>query len=77
MMDPMYRVGRYDIPGRKGKVRMEGNEAIALLSVISQDCMNRPYFLFSRSRKSEQKLEDSADSPALDFHIKKTVREPS
>lgn len=53
VLDPMYRDGRYDSPGRKGKVRMEGNEAIALLSVISQDCMSRPYFLFSRREESK------------------------
>ena len=44
--DPMYRPGRYDIPGRAGKVRMEGNEAFADISVIAEDCRNRPYFLF-------------------------------
>jgi hypothetical protein len=44
--DPMYRPGRFDIPGRKGKVRMEGNEAFADASVIREDCMHRPFFLF-------------------------------
>jgi hypothetical protein len=42
----MYRPGRFDIPGRKGKVRMEGNEAFADASVIREDCMHRPFFLF-------------------------------
>lgn len=46
--DPMYRPGRYDIPGRKGKVRMEGNEALADFEVIRQDCRDRPYFLFEK-----------------------------
>ena len=44
--DPMYRPGRFDIPGRKGKVRMEGNEAFADVSVIREDCVHRPFFLF-------------------------------
>ncbi|MBR4428913.1 MAG: C39 family peptidase [Clostridia bacterium] len=46
--DPMYRPGRFDIPGRKGKVRMEGNEAFADFSVIREDCHDRPFFLFSK-----------------------------
>jgi len=46
--DPMYRPGRYDIPGRKGKVRMNGNEAIADFEIIRQDCWDRPYFLFEK-----------------------------
>jgi len=46
--DPMYRPGRYDIPGRKGKVRMEGNEAFADFEIIRQDCRNRPFFLFEK-----------------------------
>lgn len=51
--DPMYRIGsgRYDVPGRKGKVRLDGNEAYADFSVIEQDCMERPYFLFSKAEK--------------------------
>ena len=44
--DPMYRPGRYDIPGRAGKVRMEGNEAHADFSIVREDCKDRPYFLF-------------------------------
>ena len=36
----------WDIPGRKGKVRMEGNEAFADVSVIREDCVHRPFFLF-------------------------------
>lgn len=51
--DPMYRIGsgRYDTPGRKGKVRLDGNEAYADFSVIEQDCKDRPYFLFSKAEK--------------------------
>ena len=54
VLDPMYRPGRFFIPGRKGKVCMEGNEAIALFSIIPQDCKNHPYYLFSK-RTSEHK----------------------
>ncbi len=45
--DPMYRPGRYDVPGRIGKVRMDGNAAWADLNVIREDCMDRPYFIFT------------------------------
>ena len=46
--DPMYREGsgRYDVPGRKGKVRLDGVSAYADFSEIEQDCYQRPYFLF-------------------------------
>lgn len=46
--DPMYRPGsgRYDIPGRVGKVRTQGSDAYAGFSVIREDCRGRPYFLF-------------------------------
>lgn len=46
--DPMYRPGRFDIPGRKGKVRMEGNVAFADFDVVRQDCFQRPFFLFEK-----------------------------
>ena len=46
--DPMYRPGRYDVPGRKGKVAMDGNEASADFEVIRQDCCGRPFFLFEK-----------------------------
>lgn len=46
--DPMYRPGRYDIPGRAGKVRMEGNTAYADFSVVVNDCMGRSYYLFEK-----------------------------
>ena len=48
VLDPMYRPGRFDIPGRKGKVTMEGNEAVASFSIIPEDCKNRPFFLFEK-----------------------------
>lgn len=46
--DPMYREGsgRYDIPGRAGKVILDGTDAWADFSEIEQDCLQRPYFLF-------------------------------
>ena len=46
--DPMYREGsgRYDVPGRAGKVRLEGTDAFADFSEIEQDCWHRPFFLF-------------------------------
>lgn len=46
--DPMYRPGRFDKPGRAGKVRMEGNEAFADFDVIREDCYHRPFFLFEK-----------------------------
>lgn len=49
--DPMYREGsgRFDIPGRKGKVRMDGTDAYADMSVIAEDCRERTYFLFEKA----------------------------
>ena len=46
--DPMYREGsgRFDVPGRKGKVRLDGTDAYADFSEIEKDCFERPYFLF-------------------------------
>ncbi len=50
VLDPMYKEGsgRFDIPGRKGKVRMEGNVAFADYRVLKMDCRERPFFLFSK-----------------------------
>lgn len=50
VLDPMYKEGsgRFDIPGRKGKVRMEGNLAYADYRVLKMDCRERPFFLFSK-----------------------------
>lgn len=44
--DPMLHPGRYDVPGRAGKVRLEGTTAYADFSVIVNDCIGRPYYLF-------------------------------
>ncbi len=48
VLDPMYRPGRFDVPGRAGKVRMEGNLAVADFSIVASDCRNRPFFLFEK-----------------------------
>ena len=50
VLDPCYRPGRFDIPGRKGKVRMEGSVAYSTKDVLAQDCFERPFFLFSAKR---------------------------
>ena len=49
--DPMYKQGsdRYDVPGRRGKVVLDGNDAYADFSVIEEDCRDRPYFLFEKA----------------------------
>ena len=39
--DPMLRPGRYDKEGRRGKARVEGNDAFADIAVIAKDCDNR------------------------------------
>ena len=46
--DPHFEEGRYEKPGRKGKVRLEGYKAYADFSVIINDCNGRPYYLFYR-----------------------------
>ena len=47
VLDPMYHPGRFDKPGRAGKVRMEGSLAVADFAVVASDCVHRPFFLFS------------------------------
>ena len=49
VLDPMYRPGRYDVPGRAGKVAMDGFIAVADFSVIASDCVRRPFFLFRKA----------------------------
>ena len=58
--DPMYKEGsgRFDIPGRKGKVRLDGTDAYADMSVLKQDCKDRPFFLF-------EKLDKPAPAPMI------------
>lgn len=50
--DPMLLPGRYEKQGRKGKVRLDGNDAYADMNVIAKDCENRvpAYTLFWRGR---------------------------
>lgn len=52
--DPMYKLGsdRFEKPGRKEHVRLDGTDAYADMSVIIQDCNERPYFLFSIKKES-------------------------
>jgi len=47
--DPMYFIGsdRFESEHRKDKVRLDGTDAYADMSVIAQDCKDRPFFLFS------------------------------
>ena len=47
--DPLLAPGRYDIPGRAGKVRLEGFHAYADFSVIVNDCGSRPFYLFTKA----------------------------
>ena len=46
VLDPLYRDGRYDIEGRKGKVTMDGYVAYADFRVVENDCVGKPYYLF-------------------------------
>ena len=47
--DPLLAPGRYDIPGRVGKVRLEGFRAYADFSVVWNDCGSRLFYLFSKA----------------------------
>ncbi len=51
--DPMYQPGsgRYDKPGRKGKVTFKNGVPYAPFSVIEADCFGKPYYLFWAYRK--------------------------
>ena len=44
----MYREGRYDIEGRKGKVVVKGFVAYADFSIIENDCLGKCYYLFKK-----------------------------
>lgn len=48
--DPMLQPGRYDKPGRREKVRLDGVDAYADINVIAKDCENKTpsYTLFWR-----------------------------
>lgn len=51
VLDSMYKPesDRYAIPGRAGKVRMNGNEAWCDQRLLALDCYERPYFVFWRA----------------------------
>lgn len=51
VLDPLLSEGRYDIPSRKGKVRLDGVIAYADFSVIVNDCNGRPYYLFQKKKQ--------------------------
>lgn len=44
--DPMLSPGRYEKPGRAGKVKLDSFTAYADFSVIKNDCASRSYYLF-------------------------------
>ena len=50
VMDPHVPEGKFDEPGRKGKVRMEGNLCYVDIAVLARDCENRypSYCLFRK-----------------------------
>ena len=50
VMDPHVPAGKFDEPGRKGKVRMEGNLCYVDIAVLARDCENRypSYCLFRK-----------------------------
>ena len=54
VLDPMYRPGRFDKPGRAGKVTMEGPLAHADFAVVTSDCVHRPFFLFEKTNRNDQ-----------------------
>lgn len=46
VLDPLLAPGRYEKEGRKGKVKLVGNIAYADFSVVENDCVGKPYYLF-------------------------------
>lgn len=50
VLDPNLYEGKFEEPGREGKVTVEGNLAITDVHVITEDCSNRTpaYFLFRK-----------------------------
>lgn len=50
VLDPSVRPGKYDEPGRKGKVELEGSIAYTDIAVVAKDCDNRTpsYVLFRK-----------------------------
>ncbi len=50
--DPMYKEGsgRFDVPGRIDKVKLDGTDAYADMSVFYEDCKERPFFLYEKEK---------------------------
>ena len=50
VLDPNLYDGKFEEPGREGKVTVEGNLAFTKISVVAEDCSNRTpaYFLFRK-----------------------------
>ena len=50
VLDPILYEGKFEEPGREGKVTVEGNLAFTDVQVINEDCSNRTpaYFLFRK-----------------------------
>lgn len=55
ILDPSYKEGKYDEPGRQGKVRVEGGFEYCHVDVLAGDCSNRDpsYYLFARKREGK------------------------
>lgn len=53
VLDPGYYVGKFNLPGRKGKVVMQGNYALCSMSVLAVDTATRnpAYWLFEKEAK--------------------------
>ena len=51
VLDPLLQDGRYELPGRKGKVQLKGFYAYADFDVIVNDCNGRPYYMFSKEKQ--------------------------
>lgn len=56
--DPMLSPGRYDTPGRAGKVCLDGTTAYADFSVIANDCIGKSYYLFWKDPHPKKSLEE-------------------
>ena len=50
ILDPSYKEGKYEEPGRDGKARVVDGFVYCSLKVLAEDCANRTpsYYLFSR-----------------------------
>ena len=50
ILDPSYKEGKYEEPGRDGKARAVDGFVYCSLKVLAEDCANRTpsYYLFSR-----------------------------